>query len=310
MPDIAIFALALATLLWGANLFTGAAERIGLRLGLSPFLVGVLIVSTGTSLPELISSLIAASRGTTEIVAGNVLGANISNLLMVLGVAAIASGREIRLGDQYIFIDLHYVVGSAFLVSIAAFSGSVGRLEGLLLLACYLVYVFYLIRAPSSDTVAAEHAGIPGKPLKDAAIIVIGAALIWLGAAKTIDSLGAIATAMGIAPGVVAVLLLSVGTTLPELVVSAGLARRGRGDVAVGNVLGSCIFNGLAVMGSAALIHPVAVPDSLRALVLPCFAGAALLFYLLTQDKRISNWEGGLLLAIYALFVLNVAGLV
>ena len=133
--------------------------------------------------------------------------------------------------------------------------------------------------------------------------------LIYLGARFTITALESIALRLGIAPAIIAVTVLSLGTTLPELVVSATAARAGRSDVAVGNILGSCVFNSLAVAGVASAVGPVTATADLLGLPLPVFAAAALLFYLLTLDKRVSRWEGILFILLYGLFVMEVARL-
>ena len=121
------------------------------------------------------------------------------------------------------------------------------------------------------------------------------------------SSLESLALQLGVAPAMIALTILSLGTTLPELVVSATAARAGKADVAVGNVLGSCVFNALAVAGAAALVGPVSAPDELLSLPLPVYGASALLFYLLTLDKRVSRWEGLLFLLLYGLFILEVA---
>ncbi len=136
---------ALAVLIVSAKFFTGAAEHVGIAFGLSPFAVGVFIVALGTSLPELVSSVLAVSRGTSEVVSGNVLGANTANLLFILGVVAAASKRGIQLGEQYIAIDLNFMVGSAMVLALVMFDGSVGRVEAGLLVAGYVAYMGYLM---------------------------------------------------------------------------------------------------------------------------------------------------------------------
>jgi cation:H+ antiporter len=310
------FAASLAVLLAAARFFTQSAERIGLALGMSPFAIGVLIVSAGTSLPELVASLIAASRGTSEIVIGNVLGANLSNLLLVMGAVAVAARQTIRLGDHYILIDLHFLLGSVLLAALVLRDGTVTPAEGAILLVAYLIYLVYLTREGRTekdltigiDAAAAREA--LSFPWRDVAVIVASAFLIYLGARFTVSSLESVARLVGVGPELVALTLLSIGTTLPELVVSAVAARAGKADVAVGNVLGSCVFNTLAVTGAASLVEPlVATPDLLE-LPLPVFGAGALLFYLLTLDKRVSRWEGLLFLLVYVLFVLEVARLV
>jgi cation:H+ antiporter len=132
---------------------------------------------------------------------------------------------------------------------------------------------------------------------------------IYLAARVTVGALGDLAAGLGVPPAVIAVTLLSLGTTLPELVVSAVAARHGQADVAVGNILGSCIFNTLAITGIAALVRPVVVPPEIVTLPLPVFVSGALLFYLLTQDKRVSGWEGALLVLLYGFFAVKVARL-
>lgn len=306
-----IFAASLLLLLVAARLFTRAAEAIGLALGMTPFAVGVLIVSVGTSLPELVTSVVAALDGTSEIVAGNVLGANISNLLLVLAAVAMATPRGIRLGEQYLLIDLHFLVGSAFLLVLAMWDGEVGRGEGVFLLLTYALYVAYLLKEGGPlEPGEPLHGGKQraGPRLNDVALAVAAAGGIWLGARFTIESLERIATGLGVPPSLLAVTLLSLGTTLPELVVSAVAARQGKVEVAVGNILGSCVFNSLGVAGVAAVVSGIAVPQALLAVPVPVFGAGALLFYLLTLDKRVSRWEGALFALFYAFFAAKVGG--
>jgi cation:H+ antiporter len=306
-----LFVLGVAGLILAARLFTRSSEAIGLALGMSQFAVGVLIVSVGTSLPELVASLVAVGRGTSQIVAGNVLGANVSNLLLVLGAVAIAAPRALRLGEHYLFIDLHFLVASAFLIALSMWDGRVGRGEAVFLVLAYSLYVVYLLRAgrPASSTAGGTRSTRPGLRPLDLVLAAAAAAAIYLAARLTITSLEAIATGLDVPPAVIAVTLLSLGTTLPELVVSAVAARHGKSDVAVGNILGSCIFNSLAVTGLAALVGPLEVPLEIVTLPLPVFVGGALLFYLLTQDKRVSGWEGALLVLLYGFFAVKVVRL-
>jgi cation:H+ antiporter len=316
LVSLLAFVASLAVLLAAARFFTHSAERIGLRLGMSPFAIGVLIVSAGTSLPELVASLVAASGASSEIVVGNVLGANLSNLLLVTGAVAVAARAGVRLGEQYILIDLHFLLGSALLAALVLRDGVVGRIEGLALLAAYSIYLLYLVRdgRTEKDLTVGIDAYVatrsPGFPWRDVLVLAATSALIYLGARYTIASLETMARMAGVAPDLVALTLLSLGTTLPELVVSAGAARAGKADVAVGNVLGSCVFNTLAVIGAASMVAPLPATPDMLALPLPVFGAATLLFYLLTLDKRVSRWEGLLFLIVYGLFVLEVARLV
>jgi cation:H+ antiporter len=215
------FAVSLAVLLAAARFFTQSAERVGLALGMSPFATGVLIVSAGTSLPELVASIVAASAGSTEIVVGNVLGANLSNLLLVMGAVAVFARRSVRLGDQYILIDLHFLLGSALLAALVLRNGTVGRIEGGALLVAYAIYMLYLVREGRTEkdlTIGVDAEAIresPTFPWRDVLVMVAAAALIYVGARYTIASLESFALQMDVAPDLVALTILSVGTTLP-----------------------------------------------------------------------------------------------
>jgi cation:H+ antiporter len=314
LTSLLLFAVSLAVLLTAARAFTRSAERVGLSLGMSPFAIGVLIVSVGTSLPELVASIVAASRGSSEIVVGNVLGANLSNLLLVMGATAVTA-RSIRLGEHYILIDLHFLLGSVLLAALALHDGTIGRAEGLVLLSAYGIYVFYLMKEGKTETdlTVGVAAALPPRrrlPRRDIVVLAATSALIYLGARYTISAIETLARLAGVAPDLIALTLLSLGTTLPELVVSATAARAGKADVAVGNVLGSCVFNTFAVMGTASMIRPLVATPEMLGLPLPTFAAATLLFYLLTLDKRISRWEGLVLLLVYGLFIMEVSRLV
>jgi cation:H+ antiporter len=306
---LATFAVSLGVLLTAARYFTQSAERIGLALGMSPFAIGVVIVSAGTSLPELVSSIVAVTSGSSEIVVGNILGSNLSNLLLVTGVSAIAARREIRLGEQYILIDLHFLLGSVMLLALSLRDGVLTRVEGAFLVGAYGAYLAYMMKEGKRGAGAAALAGPdrPAFPASALGVAALSAAFIYLGARFTVSSLVQIAERAGVSPAIIAVTVLALGTTLPELVVSASAARAGKADVAAGNVLGSCIFNSLAIAGVASLVGRVVATPDLLSLPLPTFAACALLFYLLTLDKRISRWEGIVFLILYALFVMEVA---
>ncbi|MCS7058625.1 MAG: sodium:calcium antiporter [Meiothermus sp.] len=300
------FSASLALLLLSARLLVGAAERIGLALGLSSFMVGVIVVGVGTSLPELVTGLFSVSRGVSQILSGNVLGANVSNLLLVLGVSAVFSTvRPVYLGKAYIAIDLHFLVGSAFALGVVMFDGVVGRVEGLFLLAVYGVYVVYFLREGSREDGEPRSRLVP----RDLLMVGLGAVGLHFGAEWTVGSVQALAAAMGVPLAIVAVTILALGTTLPELVVSFTVARQGKSSLAVGNILGSCVFNALVVVGAGAVYGTVKAPPELAGFALPFFVGSSLLFYLLVQDRRISSWEGMLFLLMYGLFVLKLSGL-
>ncbi len=312
----AALAGALAALIGAAKFFTGAAERVGLAFGLSPFAVGVFIVALGTSLPELVASILAVHREQSEVVAGNVLGANTANLLFILGVVSAGSRKGIQLGEQYIAIDLNFMVGATAVLALVMFDGHVGALEGLALLAGYLAYMGYVLSEGRSASAEADFDAAVAteqrrRSLTRDWLTLAGSGLaIFLSANLVLDALVILADRIGISPAIASLTILSLGTTLPELAVGVAAARAGRAEMAVGNILGSCIFNTFGVLGAASLVGPVIVPPDLLRLPLPACVAAGVLFYLITQDKRVSRWEGLLLALLYLLLLGELGGLV
>jgi cation:H+ antiporter len=279
---------------------------------MSPFAVGVFIVAVGTSLPELVAAVLSVSRGSSEIVSGNVLGANTANLLLILGVISATSRRGIRLGEQRITIDLNFMLGSAMVLTVCMFDGTVGRLEAVALLCGYAAYTGYLLTEGRSiiAEVPVEGAEPPPRRSPRDWLTLLGAGVgVYVSGDFTLDALMTLSGRVGISPAIASLTILSLGTTLPELVVSLTAVRAGRSEMAVGNILGSCIFNAFGVVGVGALVGPLTVPPELLRLPLPAFVGSALLFYQLTADKRVSRWEGVLFVILYLLLLAELAGL-
>jgi cation:H+ antiporter len=316
LTAIGLFVISVIVLIGGAKYFTDGAERIGLAIGMSPFAIGVTIVSIGTSLPELISAIVAVNQNSSEIVAGNIIGACLSNLLFVLGLTTIVAPQAIDLGDRYIFIDLNYLVATALIVILMMYDGRVTLGEGLFGLAAYGVYTFYLLKEGNTEKDILLDGGAENRDksnrvkIKDVLLVIISGIFIYLGAKYTVFALERIAEIMNVSKAIVSLTLLSVGTTLPEATVSAIAARQGKGEIAIGNILGSCIFNGLAIMGIATGFGTIVVTPDLLQLPLPLYGGATLMFYLLAQDKKISRWEGLVFLIIYLLFIGKIANII
>jgi cation:H+ antiporter len=309
--DILLFSASLAALLLSARFFTGGAEKIGRYFRLSPFVIGLFIIGIGTSLPELVSAIFSIKKGVPEIIPGNILGANIANILLILGLTAALSPSGIALSKRYVMIDLHYLIGTALLFVLAIYDGILSRGEGLALLSAFFIHSLYVLR--SGEMPRREEAKTKNPkpfPLNGALIMVLAAAGIYFAGDFTVTALKRMATSLQLSPALVSLTLLSLGTTLPELVVSLLLVKEKKSEEAVGNVLGSCIFNVTVIPGVATLPGQLQVPAELLALSPAIFLGASLFFYLLTQDKRISHWEGMLFLLFYLVFILKTAALI
>mgnify|MGYP000845408245 CR=1 FL=1 len=309
LPAVLHFIGALLVLLLSARYFTRSAEGLGRWMRLSPFVIGIFIVGIGTSLPELVSAVLSVRAGASEIVPGNIIGASISNLLLITGIAAIIARPEIRLGSQYILIDLHYLIGAFACFWLVAQDGEITGAESIIGLALFAVYSIYLIRQGGEElerTIEDGKAERTAMPTKDLLILLLSAVGIYFGADHTVASITDIATRMALPASLIALTVLSLGTTLPELAVNIAAIKQGKAEMAVGNVLGSCIFNTLVIPFAAGAVGTVTVPENLLNFSLPVMLGAGLFFYLLTLDKRISRWEGWLFAGLYALFLLQL----
>lgn len=307
VSQVIIFLAALAGLLVSANFFTKSAEAIGKWLRFPPFVIGIFIVGIGTSLPELVSGVLSVRQGASDIVPGNIIGANISNLLLVTGLAVAVGRKTIVLGSSYIAIDLHFLVGSFFVFGIVAYDGKIELYEAAVGVVIFLVYAVYLVKGGNLASEETKAEGRPRFPLLPLLILLASAVGIYFGADYTVSSITIIATGLAVPKSIVALTALSLGTTLPELAVNITAIRKGKAEMAVGNVLGSCIFNTLVIPGVASVFGTITVPATLIGFALPVMGGAGVLFYLLTQDKRISPWEGLMFFLLYILFMLKIA---
>ncbi len=302
-----LFVSALGILLVSANFFTNAAEGIGRWLKLSPFVIGVFIVGIGTSLPELVSAILSVRAGASEIVPGNIMGSSISNLLLITGIVAVMARPEIRLGSKYILIDLHYLLGAFAFFWLVAHDGTITWAEAIIGPVLFVVYSIYLIKHGADEVPPSDAGSKAERPVKHIMVLLLAGLGIYFGADLTVSSITSIAEQLGLAPSLIALTVLSLGTTLPELAVNVSAIRKGKAEMAVGNVLGSCIFNTLVIPSAASAFGEVDVPVSLVAFSMPVMLGAGLFFYLITLDKRISRWEGWLFAGLYVLFMLQIS---
>jgi len=312
---VVIFIVSLIVLIKASDYFTDSAEKIGLYFGLPAFIVGVTIVAIGTSLPELVSSIFAVLKGSSEIVVGNVVGSNITNIFLILGIAAII-GKKIKVTYELVHVDLPLLIGSAFLLAVTIWDGIFTLPEALLCIGSIILYLLYTIN------VEKKHEDIETKKemkeelkkrrkldWKTLIILVVSAFFIYLGAEYTIESVIKLSEILNIGKEIIAISALSLGTSLPELMVTISAARKGKSELAVGNVLGSNIFNALAVMGIPAFFGTLIIPHNILTFGLPMMLVATLLYFFITQDKEITKWEGWMLIIFYVFFIGKVFNL-
>lgn len=311
---IFLFLAGLILLILGADLLVRGASRLAAAFGVSPLAIGLTIVAIGTASPEIAVSLRAAATGQGDLTLGNVLGSNIFNILFILGLTAIVA--PIVIAEQLIRKDAPIMLAVSLLAFGLALDKNLGRLDGLILLAGVISYTVFALRQSRAESkevqneFAQEFAQKQPRTTKNTLInivfIVIGLGLLVAGSNWLVDSAVTIAKALGVSELVIGLTIVAAGTSLPEVATSIIAALKNESDIAVGNAVGSNIFNLLGVLGLSGLLAPggIAVADNVLRLDFLVMIFVALvslpIFYI---DNRISRLEGGLLIAYYLCYV-------
>ncbi|NCU41990.1 MAG: calcium/sodium antiporter [Candidatus Moranbacteria bacterium] len=299
---IVVFVIALIVLVKGADWLIESSEKIGLAFGLSPFIVGVTIVGIGTSFPELISSIVAIFQGVPEVVVANAVGSNIANILLVIGASAVI-GRQLLVSKDLIDLDLPLLACATVLLLGVLWDAQITVGESILMLFTYGGYFLYTLFSKNKDDENEKKIKKPKLVPKDFIFLVLGIFGLVVGAKYLIDALVELSTILNIATGVIAITAVAIGTSLPELLVSAKAALRGKSEVALGNIFGSNVFNALVVVGLPGLFTTLPVDEKTFLIGVPTMAIATLLFVISGISKKIYIWEGFFFLSIYVLFI-------
>ena len=295
----------LAALFLGGEALVRGAVDIARRLALPPLLIGLTVVGFGTSTPELLVSLEAALRGSPDIAVGNVVGSNIANVLLILGLAALV--RPIPIRDGGLRRDALAMVAASLALAPAFALGVLGRGAGAALLAGLAAY---LVIAWRSSPAEPEIPGAPRPAPLWRALLIAAAGLVglMLGARLLVAGATAIARDLGIGEAFIGLTIVAVGTSLPELAASLVAALRRQSEIALGNVLGSNVFNALGILGATALVAPIPVAPRFLAFDLPVMIAVAIgLAAALLTRPRIGRIAGGALLALYAAYIVAAA---
>lgn len=301
--DILLVLAGLSLLVFGGDFLVKGAVNLSLRLGLSPLVVGLTVVAFGTSAPELVVSLSAALRGVTDIALGNVVGSNIANVVVILGAAAlfqpvVTRGHDLR--ESWTMM-----MGASVLLVGMAFFGAIGRIDGIILLIVLAAILWrQLTTGKVEDASEIEGAEFGASWRQIGAWLVLGLVLLPLGADLLVRGATDIARFFGVTEVVIGLTLVAVGTSLPELAASIAAALRGRSDMALGNVVGSNIFNILAILGITSLVAPLPMPPQMLQLDLwVMLACGALLAPFLFRGITIGRPVGAGMLAAYGAYV-------
>ncbi|WP_228243038.1 calcium/sodium antiporter [Porphyrobacter sp. GA68] len=291
----------------GGELLVRGSVGLARRLGVSPLLAGLVIVGFGTSTPELSTSVQAALAGSPGIAIGNVVGSNIANILFILGLSALV--LPLAVNRAAFRRDALALGGSTLLCAAAILFGSLGRLSGALLVACLFAYVIWAYRAERAATdpegqrheaEAADTTPAIAAALPLALMVVAGLAAAIFGAGLLVDAAIVLAGNLGVSQSVIGLTVVAVGTSLPELIACLVAVARKHADVALGNIVGSNIYNVLGILGVTALIEPLSVPPEIAQFDIWVLLGVtALLLAQLRSGWTVSRAEGGLLLTLF-----------
>ena len=305
-------ALGLALLIGSGEFLVRGSVGFARAVGLSPLFIGLTLVGFGTSAPELVASLIAAFREAPGIAVGNVVGSNIANVVLILGVAALIAPLPVTRQD---FHRDALALGLATLLAVAiVLTGAVTRLAGIVLVAMLVTYIFvtYRLERAQPDSEAHRHedeAALVAPPdngtVRHLAVAVAALVGVVIGAKLLVDASIVLAAQFGVPEAVIGLTVVAIGTSLPELAVSSIAAFRGQGAVAVGNVVGSNIYNVLGILGATAVVHPLRVPAEIADFDIWAMMAAALLLLLfMVRGQRIGRATGAAFVVAYVAYIL------
>lgn len=304
--QVLILALGFVCLIKGSDWFVDGSSSIAAKFGIPQLIIGLTIVAMGTSSPEAAVSITAALEGNADITVGNIYGSNILNIFIILGLSAAIV--PIAISPSTIRYETPFLIGISILMVLLGLDGSLNLIDGLIFIAFLILYIVYLIKmAKKGDSDKKEEEtqkeiSIP----KSIVFAVIGLALIILGSNLTVDAATKIAQSIGISERFIGLTVVALGTSLPELFTSVSAARKGNADIAIGNVVGSNLFNILFVIGLSAVITPVPFASNFIFDAVVSIIAAILLFIFCINDKYLRRWEGIVLLACYAVYFILI----
>jgi cation:H+ antiporter len=312
---IVLLILGLVLLVVGAEALVRGASKLAAIAGISPLVIGLTIVAYGTSSPEMAVSTMTSLAGEADIAVGNVVGSNIFNVLFILGVSALVS--PLIVAQQLIRLDVPIMIGVSILALVFGLDGSISRVDGIILFTLALLYTIFLIyqgRKESNPEVQAEYdqygrsnGASAVQLLINVAYIAVGLVLLVIGSRWLVDGAVAIARTFGVDELVIGLTIVAAGTSLPELATSVVASIRGERDIAVGNVVGSNIFNILAVLGLAGIVSPAGVTVSEAAIrfdIPVMIAVAIACLPVFVSGNLIARWEGFVFVWYYVAYTL------
>ncbi|MHC1584999.1 MAG: calcium/sodium antiporter [Candidatus Syntropharchaeia archaeon] len=301
MLEYILFVPGFVLLVKGADFLIEGSSSLAKRFGVSQLIIGLTIVAFGTSLPEFAVNVLSAIKGETEIALGNVVGSNIANILLVLGLSTMVFPFPIQ--KSTVRKEIPFNIFSAFVLFLMAIN-TITRAEGMIMLLFFVIFMLYTFKTMKSDT---ERVRIKEeiKPQITVLMIIGGLMGIFLGGKWVVEGAVAIARALGVSEFMISITMVAFGTSLPELITSLIAAIKKNSDLAVGNVIGSNVFNVFYVLGISALITPIASPSFAETdLLFLIFVSFLLFIFMFIGEKnKLERWQGGTMVLLYVLYI-------
>ena len=295
-----LLAIGFVMLVKGADWFVDGASGIAEKFRIPPLIIGLTIVAMGTSAPEAAVSITATLKGTADITVGNIVGSNILNVLVILGLSAVIT--PLAVGKSTVRYELPFLIGITVLLLLLGLDGTVSLTDGLILLLFFALYLVYLFVMAKKGMAEIEESDKHLKLWQALLATAVGLALVIYGSDLTVDAASAIARMLGLSERFIGLTIVALGTSLPELVTSVTAARKGSADIAIGNIVGSNVFNILFVVGLSSLVRPVPFAANFRVDLLVALAAVVFLLLASFRKRKLSRVDGAIMLAGYAAY--------
>lgn len=302
MMNIIYIVFGILMVLWGAGKLTDGATSIAAKMKIPPMIIGLTVVAMGTSMPEFFVSFVSALKGTSDLAVGNVVGSNIFNTMLIVGTTALVTPMVIA--KSTVKKDIPFAVLASAMLLPMAIDGSISRIDAAVLFAVFIAFMLYTVRSAKKDKDSGNEEEVKEMPVwRAVAFLVLGLACLIVGSNLFVDGATAVASLLGVSEAVIGLTVVAGGTSLPELATSVVAARKGQCAIAMGNVIGSNVFNILMILGITGMIHPMSIIGITRLDFIVMQLSIILLWIFSFTKYTVARWEGGLLVVLFLAYM-------
>ena len=302
MMNIIYIVFGILMVLWGAGKLTDGATSIAAKMKIPPMIIGLTVVAMGTSMPEFFVSFVSALKGTSDLAVGNVVGSNIFNTMLIVGTTALVTPMAIA--KSTVKKDIPFAVLASAMLVLMGIDGNISRIDAAVLFAVFIAFMLYTVRSAKKEKDSGNEDEVKEMPVwRAVAFFALGLACLIVGSNLFVDGATAVASLLGVSEAVIGLTVVAGGTSLPELATSVVAARKGQCVIAMGNVIGSNVFNILMILGITGMIHPMSIIGITR-LDLTLMQLSIILLWIFSFTKyTVARWEGGLLVALFLAYM-------